>query len=477
MHHFIQTLKQSLQVRISIALILMFLPLSIIAGAFSYYQTYHEAEELQDDLLRQTAAYINPKTTDYTQIGSENHILIQTFGQEDTVPLSDTLGEGFHTIKGSVDDDDDDDDDEYRAYIRQTPQGKIAVLQETEYRDDLAATAAYQSVLPLLIALPLMILLTVWITYRAMRPVKTLSASLGKRRSDDLSPLDGEGVPSEIQGFVTAINQLLQRTGENIRRQQRFIADAAHELRSPLTALSLQAERLTKLPQSDEAREQTGLILQSIQRNRHLLEQLLTHARAQGSETQRNLTDISLQAQFRRVLQELMPLALNKQQDIGVAVENDLRIRADDTEIYTLIKTFTDNAIRYTPAGGRIDIGFSETPTTLTIWVEDDGPGIPAAERSRVTDAFYRILGTEQQGTGLGLSIADAIAKRYGGKLILADSRNFAHGLLIQAELNKQLLQADETKQKGRLKSVFRRPSLFSKPNQGINIPPLTCSV
>ena len=443
MHHFIQTLKQSLQVRISIALILMFLPLSIIAGAFSYYQTYHEAEELQDDLLRQTAAYINPKTTDYTQIGSENHILIQTFGQEDTVPLSDTLGEGFHTIKGVVDDDDDDDDDEYRAYVHQTPQGKIAVLQETEYRDDLAATAAYQSVLPLLIALPLMILLTVWITYRAMRPVKTLSASLGKRRSDDLSPLDGEGVPSEIQGFVTAINQLLQRTGENIRRQQRFIADAAHELRSPLTALSLQAERLTKLPQSDEAREQTGLILQSIQRNRHLLEQLLTHARAQGSETQRNLTDISLQAQFRRVLQELMPLALDKQQDIGVAVENDLRIRADDTEIYTLIKTFTDNAIRYTPAGGRIDIGFSETPTTLTIWVEDDGPGIPAAERSRVTDAFYRILGTEQQGTGLGLSIADAIAKRYGGKLILADSRNFAHGLLIQAELNKQLLQAD----------------------------------
>ena len=443
MHHFIQTLKQSLQVRISIALILMFLPLSIIAGAFSYYQTYHEAEELQDDLLRQTAAYINPKTTDYTQIGSENHILIQTFGQEDTVPLSNTLGEGFHTIKGGVDDDDDDDDDEYRAYIRQTPQGKIAVLQETEYRDDLAATAAYQSVLPLLIALPLMILLTVWITYRAMRPVKTLSASLGQRRSDDLSPLDGEGVPSEIQGFVTAINQLLQRTGENIRRQQRFIADAAHELRSPLTALSLQAERLTKLPQSDEAREQTGLILQSIQRNRHLLEQLLTHARAQGSETQRNLTNISLQAQFRRVLQELMPLALDKQQDIGVAVENDLRIRADDTEIYTLIKTFTDNAIRYTPAGGRIDIGFSETPTTLTIWVEDDGPGIPAAERSRVTDAFYRILGTEQQGTGLGLSIADAIAKRYGGKLILADSRNFAHGLLIQAQLDKRLLKAD----------------------------------
>ena len=437
MHHFIQTLKQSLQVRISIALILMFLPLSIIAGAFSYYQTYHEAKELQDDLLRQTAAYINPKTTDYTQIGSENHILIQTFGQEDTVPLSNTLGEGFHTIKGGVD---DDDDDEYRAYVRQTPQGKIAVLQETEYRDDLAATAAYQSVLPLLIALPLMILLTVWITYRAMRPVKTLSASLGQRRSDDLSPLDGEGVPSEIQGFVTAINQLLQRTGENIRRQQRFIADAAHELRSPLTALSLQAERLTKLPQSDEAREQTGLILQSIQRNRHLLEQLLSLARAQAPETQRPKTLISLQNQFRRVLQELMPLALAKGQDIGVAVENDCQIHADDTEIYTLIKTFTDNAIRYTPKGGRIDLGFDETAEYLNIWVEDDGPGIPPSERQRVIDPFYRILGTEQQGTGLGLSIANTIVKRHQGCLKLADSRRFDSGLLIIAELDKKTL-------------------------------------
>ena len=439
MHHFIQTLKQSLQVRISIALILMFLPLSIIAGAFSYYQTYHEAEELQDDLLRQTAAYINPKTTDYTQIGSENHILIQTFGQEDTVPLSNTLGEGFHTIKGSVDDDDDDDDDdEYRAYIRQTPQGKIAVLQETEYRDDLAATAAYQSVLPLLIALPLMILLTVWITYRAMRPVKTLSASLGQRRSDDLSPLDGEGVPSEIQGFVTAINQLLRRTGENIRRQQRFIADAAHELRSPLTALSLQAERLTKLPQSDEAREQTGLILQSIQRNRHLLEQLLSLARAQSPKTQRPKTLISLQNQFRRILQELMPLALAKGQDIGVAVENDCQIHADDTEIYTLIKTFTDNAIRYTPRSSQIDLSTQSQQGSTTIIIEDNGNGIPPAERQRVFDPFYRILGSGEQGTGLGLSIAQTIAQRHGGTISLHNSQNFPTGLRVEITLPNQ---------------------------------------
>lgn len=440
MHHFIQTLKQSLQVRISIVLILMFLPLSIIAGAFSYYQTYHEAEELQDDLLRQTAAYINPKTTDYTQIGSENHILIQTFGQEDTVPLSDTLGEGFHTIKGSVDDDDDDDDDEYRAYIRQTPQGKIAVLQETEYRDDLAATAAYQSVLPLLIALPLMILLTVWITYRAMRPVKTLSASLGKRRSDDLSPLDGEGVPSEIQGFVTAINQLLQRTGENIRRQQRFIADAAHELRSPMTALSLQAERLAANSLPEPAAGQLASLLQGIHRNRRLLEQLLSLSRAQAPEAQRPQERLSSQDLFRSVIEDLLPLAEAKEQDLGVSSPANPIFHANEADLYTLVKTLADNAIRYTPPGSQIDLSAEETPSHIIFRIEDNGPGIPPAERSRVFDPFYRILGSGQEGTGLGLSIARTIAERHGGHIELAQSPHHPSGLLVSVYLSKQYL-------------------------------------
>lgn len=440
MQRLFHTIKQSLQVKISLALICMLLPLSILAGIFSYYDTYHETQEVQDDLLRQVANYLDPSDADDEKhsLDNDNKISVQFPNTPNPiVSLPEKISDGLHTIQS------DDDDDYYRVYTRTTKQGRIAVMQESDYREELAEMAAVQSILPMLLALPLIILLTVWITHRTMRSVKTLSSDLEQRQINDLSPMDTQDIPSEIQGFVVAINNLLQRTDENVRQQQRFIADAAHELRSPMTALSLQAERLNNMRLSAEAREQSALLQQSIQRNRHLLEQLLTHARAQGSETQRNLTDISLQVQFRRVLQELMPLALDKQQDIGVAVENDLRIRADDTEIYTLIKTFTDNAIRYTPAGGRIDIGFSETPTTLTIWVEDDGPGIPAAERSRVTDAFYRILGTEQQGTGLGLSIADAIAKRYGGKLILTDSRNFAHGLLIQAELNKQLLQAD----------------------------------
>ena len=437
MQRLIHTIKQSLQVKISLALICMLLPLSILAGIFSYYDTYHETQEVQDDLLRQVANYLDPSDADDENhsLDNDNKISVQFPNTPNPiVSLPEQISDGLHTIQA------DDDDDYYRVYTRNTKQGRIAVMQESDYREELAEMAAMQSILPMLLALPLIILLTVWITHRAMRSVKTLSNDLEQRQINDLSPMDTQDIPSEIQGFVVAINNLLQRTDENVRQQQRFIADAAHELRSPMTALSLQAERLNNMQLSAETREQSALLQQSIQRNRHLLEQLLSLARAQAPETQRPKTLISLQNQFRRVLQELMPLALAKGQDIGVAVENDCQIHADDTEIYTLIKTFADNAIRYTPKGGRIDLGFDETAEYLNIWVEDDGPGIPPSERQRVIDPFYRILGTEQQGTGLGLSIANTIVKRHQGRLKLADSRRFDSGLLIIAELDKKTL-------------------------------------
>ncbi|MBF1298462.1 MAG: two-component sensor histidine kinase, partial [Neisseria sp.] len=332
MQRLFHTIKQSLQVKISLALICMLLPLSILAGIFSYYDTYHETQEVQDDLLRQVANYLDPSDADDEKhsLDNDNKISVQFPNTPNPiVSLPEKISDGLHTIQS------DDDDDYYRVYTRTTKQGRIAVMQESDYREELAEMAAVQSILPMLLALPLIILLTVWITHRTMRSVKTLSNDLELRQINDLSPMDTQDIPSEIQGFVVAINNLLQRTDENVRQQQRFIADAAHELRSPMTALSLQAERLNNMQLSAEAREQSALLQQSIQRNRHLLEQLLSLARAQAPETQRPKTLISLQNQFRRVLQELMPLALAKGQDIGVAVENDCQIHADDTEIYT----------------------------------------------------------------------------------------------------------------------------------------------
>ncbi|HHS2173483.1 TPA: ATP-binding protein [Neisseria meningitidis] len=410
----------------------MFVPLAMLAGMFSYYETFHETEALQDDLLRQAALYVAPDSKPETlpEGDGDTRIFVQMPQQEDSVvSLSAHFADGLHTLQA------DDDDDYYRVYIRTTEQGRIAVMQENEYREDLAAAAARQSVLPL------MILLTVWITHKAMRPVRKLSQSLEQRRINGLSALSEDNTPSEIRGFVTAINLLLKRADEDIRHRQRFVADAAHELRTPMTALSLQAERLNNMPLPPEAARQSAVLQQSIRRNKHLLEQLLALARSQSDETPLTKTTFGLQSRFRQVLQELMPLALEKRQDIGVAVGGDVEVSADETEIYTLIKTFADNAVRYTPPEGRIDLGFTDEGKYLAVWVEDNGNGIPESERARVLDPFYRILGTEQQGTGLGLSIADTLATEYGRYLELSDSRRFGRGLLIRALLDKESLK------------------------------------
>lgn len=410
----------------------MFVPLAMLAGMFSYYETFHETEALQDDLLRQAALYVAPDSKPETlpEGDGDTRIFVQMPQQEDSVvSLSAHFADGLHTLQA------DDDDDYYRVYIRTTEQGRIAVMQENEYREDLAAAAARQSVLPL------MILLTVWITHKAMRPVRKLSQSLEQRRINGLSALSEDNIPSEIRGFVTAINLLLKRADEDIRHRQRFVADAAHELRTPMTALSLQAERLNNMPLPPEAARQSAVLQQSIRRNKHLLEQLLALARSQSDETPLTKTTFGLQSRFRQVLQELMPLALEKRQDIGVAVGGDVEVSADETEIYTLIKTFADNAVRCTPPEGRIDLGFTDEGKYLAVWVEDNGNGIPESERARVLDPFYRILGTEQQGTGLGLSIADTLATEYGRYLELSDSRRFGRGLLIRALLDKESLK------------------------------------
>ncbi|MFC2564255.1 MAG: HAMP domain-containing protein, partial [Neisseria sp.] len=228
MNDFIHTIKNSLQARLSLALTAATLLLAAAAGGFSFYATYQETEELQDDLLRQTAAHISPASDHMAELpesDNDAHIFVQRPGSDSRFDIPAHLSDGFHNLT--------DDDDNYRAYLHRTDQGQIAVIQESEYREDLAENAAWRSTLPLLLSIPLSVVLTVWIAHRTMRPVKKLSRSLGQRQDNDLSPLATDDVPSEITGFVTAINRLLERTQENMRQQQRFIADAAHELRSP----------------------------------------------------------------------------------------------------------------------------------------------------------------------------------------------------------------------------------------------------
>uniref|UniRef100_UPI0009CA0D88 ATP-binding protein n=1 Tax=Pseudomonas sp. FSL W5-0299 TaxID=1917484 RepID=UPI0009CA0D88 len=273
---------------------------------------------------------------------------------------------------------------------------------------------------------------------KLFRPIATLSAEIDQRDQQALHPVDEQHLPSEIRPFVVAINRLLKRVAQTMETQRRFIADAAHELRSPMTALSLQAERLSSTPMSEASRHSVVPLAQGIERSRKLIEQLLALAAAQ-SFTQRAETTVSVHAVFRRVLEDLLPLAENKGIDIGVESVKDVQVVINELDLFILIKNLVDNAIRYTPAGGRVDLSVEPAEQCVLIEIKDSGPGISVAEQALVFDPFYRSLGTDETGSGLGLSIVAAIADRTGARIQLSFSDEVKQsGLCVSVWLPKR---------------------------------------
>lgn len=192
----------------------------------------------------------------------------------------------------------------------------------------------------------------------------------------------------------------------------------AQELRSPMTALSLQAERLAVCYLQVSARESLLPLCQGIERSRQLIDQLLSLAAAQAA-VPRPQARIGVHAVYRRVLEDLLPLAEQKHLDIGVEGSADVQLLVNPMDLFTLIKNLVDNAIRYTPAGGTIDLCLAQTDTGVCLQVKDSGPGISVEEHDRVFDPFYRTLGSGETGSGLGLSIVRAIAERVGARVAL----------------------------------------------------------
>lgn len=426
--------RPSIQLRLSIFLTLIILLTAVIAGIASFFTMFSEARELQDDLLRQTAILIQqPADAGYADIDSDIRIYIQPLNEKHRFNLPNDVDEGFYDIT------DKKKNDPYRAYVHTYPDGqRVAFIQETEFRDDVAADSAWYAVMPLLILAPIALLLTALIIYLTLRPVRQLSAQTENRNENDLSPLPTEQIPREIYGFAEAVNRLLERVGEGVRQQQRFIADAAHELRSPMTALSLQAERLSTRDLPEGTAFLVEDLREGIRRNRRLLEQLLSMARMQ-TEEERPRENINISRLYQQLIQDVYPLADAKNIDIGTDVGNEnVHVFANETEIYTLMKTLTENAICYTPEGGQIDLHARRNNSGCVLEIEDSGNGIPPDERTRVFDPFYRILGNDTEGSGLGLSIAQTIAKRYGGRITLSDAKQFPSGLNVSVWLPLQ---------------------------------------
>lgn len=423
-------LNESVQIKLSFTLSLAVLVVAMVAGVFSFLSAFDEAHDLQDDGLRQVALLMDrqrlspaPSTTDtrLKDVDEESRVIVQYLGEAGssaqgvddggTLPLPATLVDGLHTltIGGET----------FRVLVKTTAAGeRIAVAQESGFRNEIARNGALRALMPFLILVPVLLLTIANLVRTMFRPIAALSREIDLRAEQELHPVEDRDLPVEVRPFAIAINRLLNRVGQSMESQRRFVADAAHELRSPLTAMSLQAERLAEAEMSRIARERLTVLRQGIERGRNLLDQLLSLAKAQ-SATDLPLSPVSVQSIYRRVLEDLMPLAEAKHIDVGVEGTQDAKVWASELDMIAVVGNLVDNAIRYTPEGGRVDLSVSVSDGKAELRIQDNGPGIPLAERSRVFDPFYRMLGSEQIGSGLGLSIVQTIADRIGADIHL----------------------------------------------------------
>ncbi len=420
---------QSLQAKLSAWIAAVIAVLALAAGVFSFGMAFQEANELQDDQLHQIAILANshnlllsPKDAAAidAEIDPESRVILQVLqpGGATTTRAGSTvlnlpvnLPDGIQTVTVN--------DETWRILVKPLDTGiRIAVGQQTSVRNEIARNSAMRTLLPFVVLIPILLLLVSELIRQMFKPVKQLALDLDQRDPQDLREVADDHVPSEIHPFVIAINQLLSRVAQSMAVQRRFLADAAHELRSPLTALSLQAERLASSDLSAQARQRLDALQSGLQRSRQLLDQLLALARAQESVKDQAAT-VSVRRIAHQVMEDLMPLAQAKNIDLGMVGEKDADLRVSEIDLKTLLKNLLDNAIHYTPMDGKIDLHIRSFMGKTILQIEDTGPGIPEEERERVFDPFYRILGNDEVGSGLGLSIVKAIADRLGAVVTL----------------------------------------------------------
>lgn len=332
---------------------------------------------------------------------------------------------------------------DWRTYALQYQNMTIAVAQPLSVRARLATAAAVRTLVPFIALLPLLALLVWLIVGRALRPLTALARSVSMRSADALAPFGEQDIPEEAQPLVRSLNDLLARLRKAIETQRHFIADAAHELRTPLTALLLQTQLVERA--TDEAARSVALrdLKGGLERASHAVQQLLALARQEPGAAEKPFTVVCLAELIAQSVADHATLAAARHIDLGVVTSTpEARVAGDADALRTLLDNLIDNAVRYTPEGGRIDVGCGEVhdetsdqihgktsskasgKTAGRAWLEvsDSGAGIPPGEREQVFARFYRRGGEEASGSGLGLAIVRSIAQRHRAEVRLDDA-------------------------------------------------------
>lgn len=429
---------RSVRARLFVGLSVLVVGTNIGFGLLAYHRAAEEATELQDAVLRQVAQFAvhagSAPTIDWTEEHEEEQqfrVIVEEFeGEKPGSLLAGVPGDvtdGVRTFRHEGRD--------WRLLVHTRPDGRrFGIGQPTASRDERVRDTLLQTLVPLLMLVPCLLLLVGLVIQASFRPLSTLSSRLDARATDDLRTLPVGEVPDEIRPFVEAINRLLGRVGQMFEQRRRFVADAAHELRTPVTALTVQAENLSRLDLPPDSRERLAALQGGIRRVAHLLEQLLSLARYEnGPSGTAPITALDVAA--REEVAGLVAAATERSMDLGFGRIEPVSVRADPTSLRVMIRNLLDNALRHGSGGGQVDAEVFREGSYAVFRVTDGGPGISLGDLDRIFDPFVRGLQVEGEGTGLGLSIVRSIADACGGSVDLVNRQDGAGGLVATVRL------------------------------------------
>jgi len=413
-------MTMSLRERLFVGLTSLVFMTGIGAGVWAFSWAYGEAIELQDSLLMQLGTLavrteLPPDVSVLQGVDSDGQVVTEEFksggpASPGALPLASLpfdTPDGLHTVT--------DGSNQWRILIKTRADGsRFALGQNGEYRNEIAQGSAIRTVIPIAVLFPCLMLLVGMVVRTSFRPLSRIAAEIDAKKSDHMQKLPVDGIPSELLPFVESINRLLDRIGTLFDQQRRFVADAAHELRTPITALSLQIENLEHADLSPEARERIGMLRNGARRSTRLLEQLLTLARFEAS-SEATPPVTRLDHVSREVVADAIQRASARNIDLGFERCEPVAVRANPASLAVLVRNLIENAIRYAPDNGRIDLVVTGEGGQAMFQVSDNGPGIAQADMSRIFEPFFRGTHPVGDGTGLGLSIVERICKRLTG--------------------------------------------------------------
>lgn len=398
-----------------------------IGGALTYTSARHEIDQLLDEEMRQVAlslrdhARLDTDRIERSAERPEERLLVQVddargdrpYRSRNVAPLPRAEREGFRDL--------DHAGARWRVYALPNDVQLIQIAQPVAQRRVLALAITLRILTPLLLLVPVGAALLWWIVGRALRPLSEVGGELSRRQPGSFAPLALDRLPSEVQPMVTALNGLLQRLQTAFEQQRALSADAAHALRTPLAAVTLQAQlarRASEGPARDAALERLEA---GVKRASHLVAQLLALARLDPDAAREPAAPLDLAQLAREVADELAALAERAQIALRTTLPSAAPAQGHEAALKMAVTNLLDNALRYTPSGGAIELAVQEDAYGWRLAVTDTGPGLPADERERVFDRFYRGRDSRAPGSGLGLAIVREVARLHGGEAFIAD--------------------------------------------------------